>query len=755
MSAKKPMANAKSAFAFLATGIALLAGVTVLLTRAAADLEGQFFASVGLVRSIHPNTDFQDPPLSRGPSTVVDLSFLDENPSLPKRSYSVRWEGFWDLRRDGPIDFYTRADDHLEVFLDGERVVVRDFADGPRTLSNRLQLSRGVHRLRLDFVQRGGGARLNVQWGRPGEPRRSLDPQALFLEEPSSVLLQAARRAETLRAAAGGTWMAFRVLLGVGLTALSVFAWSRLDAGARIQRTAHGVRALAERYSWAGSVALLAAGGAVMLSAVLVRLPGWDPQSLWYDDLVWAAIARAETIGQVLSVPATAPPGFFVVLRGMRALFGDPEWSLQIVPFAAGIAAIPLMAFLVWRITGSRGIALFAASLTALNPRLAHYTVFVKPYSLDFITTALLLLSGLLLIDHPRVSVSRFARLALLSVVALFVSATSVMTSGPLMNLAALRALLARRREALGVVVVAALYDLVLVLAFLLMRARPNKLVREDFQRHFISFTSLGDAWTFLKTMGLRQLQAGLPSWRDAEPWNPELLPWLVPFVGLGLIWLLARRSTRPIGWVAIAFWASFLTLSVMQMYPLGPSRAGIFAYPVVIALCAAGVHLITEWLPWREGLRGAIGLAAAIFALSFPIRVQYWNVDDARLVRHVVRDSSPSDGLVLSPAATFLAAVYGPWPVTISASTAISNGTDARVARELTLYLPPQGRLAPVVDQFLAESRPARIWYVAFRTHDGSVLTALSDQGYKLTEVERSSIGRLFLGVAETGDPR
>ena len=106
-------------------------------------------------------------------------------------------------------------------------------------------------------------------------------------------------------------------------------------------------------------------------------MPGGTPESLWADDLVYGAIVRSETLWDMLAAPIHMAPGPFVIWRGLHALLPDPEWSLQLLPFACGIAAIPVMALVVWRLTADESLAATAAALTALNPLLAHYTVFV------------------------------------------------------------------------------------------------------------------------------------------------------------------------------------------------------------------------------------------------------------------------------------------------------------------------------------------------------------------------------------------
>ena len=147
-------------------------------------------------------------------------------------------------------------------------------------------------------------------------------------------------------------------------------------------------------------VALVVVG--VALRALWARLPGWNPESLWNDDLVWGAIVRGQDLQTVVTVPAHAPPGFLAALWGLLSLFRDPEWSLQLLPFVCGIVAIPVMACLVRRLTGDNALAILAACLTALNPLLAHYTVFVKQYSLGFLSTALLLLGATVLFGGSR-----------------------------------------------------------------------------------------------------------------------------------------------------------------------------------------------------------------------------------------------------------------------------------------------------------------------------------------------------------------
>jgi uncharacterized membrane protein len=154
----------------------------------------------------------------------------------------------------------------------------------------------------------------------------------------------------------------------------------------------------------------------------------------WKDDLVWGAIANTRDLATVVTVPAHSSPGFFAALWVMRRLFSDPEWPLQLLPFFCGLAAIPVIATTVFRLTGADGLALLAAALTALNPLLVHYSVFVKEYSLGFLVTAALLLSAASLLENEEPDPRRFARLSILAGAAVFISFPSVFASFPMVT---------------------------------------------------------------------------------------------------------------------------------------------------------------------------------------------------------------------------------------------------------------------------------------------------------------------------------
>ena len=737
--------------------LVLLLAVWAGLTLVSGSLERRIAGRIGVIESLYSSPDFGGAALLSRRVTTIDLSFDGAGVEAPERLFSVRWTGLWDVQSDH-VDLYAGADDEVAVFVDDQLVLERNPRVGMGTEGRTLHLARGLHRLRVEFVQYGGGANLNVLWAPEGGSPRPLTPETLFIARPDDRTLSTARRAYALRQAADVSSRAaeavFVLLLGVALPVL----WRRFAMADRLARLAGLARlGYGRAAAWPAEHPRLAAGllgvllAAVTLRALVARLPGLNPESLWSDDLAWAALTRAPDLGTMLRVPTNAPPGFLILLRLSRTLFSDPEWSVQLLPFVCGVAAIPVMALATRQLTRSRGLALLAAALTALNPLLAHFTVYVKQYSLDFLSSALLLLAAARLLDGRPIRPRHVALLTVFAGLTLFCSVSSVFLSVPIMGIVALRAALSGRRRILAVLVTAGIFAVILIAAYFLYRGRAAELILYDFRQNLLWRSyDVSEFWTFLATKGRRIVETSLPSWKETEAWNPVTVSWTLPFVGLGLVWLFVRKSSRAIGWIVVGFLAAFVFAAYTELYPVTNDRRSIFAFPVFICLSTMGCHLLTEWLPKREIVRLVAGLAVAGFSLYAPIRATYWPVNDARLIQRVSVLLAPADGLILSPSGGDLAAYYGNWPVVIDTGRTTTAAERTGIARPLTLHVPVTSRKAKAaIGRFLAVSRPARLWYVAFRTpEEEAVLGDLNARGYDLTVVERTAKGTLFLGA-------
>ena len=108
--------------------------------------------------------------------------------------------------------------------------------------------------------------------------------------------------------------------------------------------------------------------GLATAAATAVRLLGLGRHSLWLDELYSAVISQGGPQGIVESLSTDVhPPGYYLLLWGWQALFGDSEVALRLPSALAGIACVPLLAALAGRLYGP-GTATGAAWLLALAP---------------------------------------------------------------------------------------------------------------------------------------------------------------------------------------------------------------------------------------------------------------------------------------------------------------------------------------------------------------------------------------------------
>ncbi len=170
-------------------------------------LDGRFRTETGLVHTFYRETDSASIPLFRRTSRGIDLDFLEDEPSLPRRSFRVQWKGVWHLPEARLIDIYAGGDDRVVVRVDDRVVVARGAARGMHTIAERVALDAGFHRVVVRYEQYGGDFGLNVRWARAGEVPRSFESASIFPERPDDAQLKANRRLATLRRVAGAVWL--------------------------------------------------------------------------------------------------------------------------------------------------------------------------------------------------------------------------------------------------------------------------------------------------------------------------------------------------------------------------------------------------------------------------------------------------------------------------------------------------------------------------------------------------------------------
>jgi hypothetical protein len=198
-------------------------------------LDERLKTETGLVQSVVADVDGERATLLRRTTSRIDLSFLDDNPRLPRRFFDARWDGVWYVPDDLSVDVYAGGDDFVAVRIDDELVLERGVTAGMDVASRRLALASGLHRLSVEYVQRGGAHGLNVQWAPSGGRPGPFYAEHLFPTTPTPEQIVRNLRLVLFWRFAMAAWIVppIAYLLWIGIPAVAHFRRYRLPAAAR------------------------------------------------------------------------------------------------------------------------------------------------------------------------------------------------------------------------------------------------------------------------------------------------------------------------------------------------------------------------------------------------------------------------------------------------------------------------------------------------------------------------------------------
>lgn len=472
-----------------------------------------------------------------------------------------------------------------------------------------------------------------------------------------------------------------------------------------------------------------------------VRSPGLNPRSLWFDDLWVASLTRLESLIDAVSLAVPVPPGFVAILWCCRRLVPDPELAVQMAPFLAALAAIPVLAVLVSAVSGSYALGVAVGTLIAINSTVAHYSVFVKQYAVDLLVTAIVL--GLAARYFRTRAPRDLGLAALVGAVGIIFSFPSLFASVPFVNLALLLALLSVRsqpHQSRSVIRTALAFDFAAAVTFFLwIRGRSSAQLVAYWRGGFLPTDSLESAWSFLASTGLEAIQDALPA----------AIVGATPLVAVGLIWLMSRRATRLLGLFVVLFYGAVLVASAAHVYPIAGgtrARTALFSYPVTVFLFVMGIDALTRWLPGRSLVNTtSCGLLIGLMVLK-PVKAHYFALNHSAFVKIMDQVATDADGIVIWPSAGYLAGYYSKWPISARVPESPGLGLEIHLDRPGTLTLPsgtPEARAA-ALDRYLETGRYNRVLYLTTRAADGEevpVFETFARHGYRALEPWRSNI--------------
>lgn len=314
--------------------------------------------------------------------------------------------------------------------------------------------------------------------------------------------------------------------------------------------------------------------------SVLTSRPG-----LFRDD-AWV-IAPVRASGSTQLHLTWTFPGFALLERAIASL--DPASTLivQLLPFVAGVLAIPVLAWAVASVLGDRTKALVVATVLGLSPVALTYSGRAKPYTLELLAGAVLLV----LAERARASqrtadLWRFALGCTVGVAISFAVLPVVVGGWIAVGWSAPRVAAAQRRV-LGIGGTAALAAGAIVA--LTFHGTPPSL-HAFWSPFYVDTASPG---AFLRS--LERIGGGLvhgffdaPLLRADHP-----VASLVTLAALLALLVVARRFARRLGEVAIAPLATLGTafaLAALRVVPLGTGRTDLVLTGAVAIVLAGGL---------------------------------------------------------------------------------------------------------------------------------------------------------------------
>jgi len=101
---------------------------------------------------------------------------------IPTRDeFALSFDGMIQIKNDGIYEFYIQSNDGSRLFINNELVIDHDGPHGADIeKKGKIKLSKGIHPLRLNYFQAGGGLYLRVQYSGPDIEKQGVPAMVLF-----------------------------------------------------------------------------------------------------------------------------------------------------------------------------------------------------------------------------------------------------------------------------------------------------------------------------------------------------------------------------------------------------------------------------------------------------------------------------------------------------------------------------------------------------------------------------------------------
>jgi hypothetical protein len=444
----------------------------------------------------------------------------------------------------------------------------------------------------------------------------------------------------------------------------------------------------------------------VSVLAAALRYPGLTDHGLYRDD-AWVALSSRADFATAWRLGITMP-GYELAIGVWGRLSLSTRW-MQTPELLASVATVAGVYLLARHLSCGRVASFGAAAVIALSPMAIIYATRVKSYSIDSLSTVLILALAARVLARP--DWRRWSALAVAAVATTALSVSVIPVAVAAVVWCGWRGLRdcggpsewRRLWRAPAAVVPIAYAAFVFVFAFAVLAAVPPPL-RYFWEPNYVSGPSSA-------VNAIEGFVGGL----FAQTWGLGTMALSLILLGV----LTCRRDIAPLLVAPVAL--GFL-LAVAQRAPFGGGRTDIYLYPcIAIALALTVDHHVIGRLPTPAVIPVVSAMALLGVAATLPSRyaltaTPYPSADVEQLGREVTQRRQPGDGVVVAPFTRYAFALYDDEPPTLTLSSNYSTGFTASSTDPDVLIMPAEyyegGYSLEVVDPFVAGRN--RIWYLA-----------------------------------------
>jgi len=461
----------------------------------------------------------------------------------------------------------------------------------------------------------------------------------------------------------------------------------------------------------------------IAAALLLVAIAAWlrhrplGPPSLWLDD-AWPALVIKTPWRNVTTVGLTAP-GFAAALKVWLHITGFSATKAQGLAFAFGIAAPALLGLLCVTRRIGRPAALVAAALLLTSPAHIAYSARVKQYTLDSTLVIILVWLTWRGLERPE-DARRWLLLAFGAAVATAMSSGLVpVVGGALLTaVVTVRAVEKRTRRAVYAAV-AAYTAFAAVWWKIVLQPRLGTALHDYWQAFYISGNP-GGILGGLRSAAVR-LAHGFSDF-------PSTLT-IIVFVAAAVVVVRTRPSLSMLFLTPLL---AAVVLALFRVAPIGTGRTDLYLYPVFALLIGVAVSEISTRNSW--GVYVAVALVVGSLALARAPNT-YPQEDMRQAVAILNVSLRPSDTIMVYSGGRYAFALYAPWPVSVFASNAQTNGFDVRIQRPHTTILASYGTQQGYRNAVARITHgAARVWFIGShgRLDVLEVERALDQSGYR-----------------------